>query len=72
MLIQQLFQALQSADAVVVGAGAGLSTSAGFNYNGERFQKYFSDFIEKYGFTDMYTAGFHQFPCFPRFSVGIL
>ncbi len=61
MLIQQLFQALQSADAVVVGAGAGLSTSAGFTYNGERFQKYFSDFIEKYGFTDMYTAGFHQF-----------
>ena len=62
MLIQQLFQALQSADAVVVGAGAGLSTSAGFTYNGERFQKYFFDFIEKYGFTDMYTAGFHAFP----------
>ena len=62
MPIQQLFEALQSADAVVVGAGAGLSTSAGFTYSGERFQKYFSDFIEKYGFTDMYTAGFHAFP----------
>ena len=62
MLIQQLFEALQSADAVVVGAGAGLSTSAGFTYSGERFQKYFSDFIEKYGFTDMYTAGFYNFP----------
>lgn len=62
MLIQQLFQALQSTDAIVVGAGAGLSTSAGFTYSGERFQKYFADFIEKYGFTDMYTAGFYNFP----------
>ena len=62
MLIQQLFKALQSADAVVVGAGAGLSTSAGFTYSGERFQKYFADFIEKYGFTDMYSAGFYRFP----------
>ena len=62
MEIEKLRKALQSADAIVVGAGAGLSTSAGFTYNGERFQKYFSDFIEKYGFTDMYTAGFHQFP----------
>ena len=60
--IQKLQQTLQKADAVIVGAGAGLSTSAGFNYNGERFQKYFSDFIEKYGFTDMYTAGFYNFP----------
>ena len=60
--IDQLSQALQSADAVIIGAGAGLSTSAGFTYSGERFQKHFADFIEKYGFTDMYTAGFHQFP----------
>ena len=45
-----------------LGAGAGLSTSAGFTYAGERFQKYFSDFIEKYHFTDMYTAGFRRFP----------
>ncbi|MBR1514164.1 MAG: hypothetical protein IJ622_07740 [Bacteroidales bacterium] len=62
MEIQKLYQALQSAEAVIIGAGAGLSTSAGFTYSGERFQKHFADFIEKYGFTDMYTAGFHHFP----------
>lgn len=61
MEIKELQKALQNANAVVVGAGAGLSTSAGFTYSGERFRHYFSDFIEKYGFTDMYTAGFHQF-----------
>jgi NAD-dependent SIR2 family protein deacetylase len=60
--LQILYQTLQSADAVIVGAGAGLSTAAGFTYSGERFQKYFADFIEKYGFTDMYTAGFYPFP----------
>ncbi len=60
--IQKLRHALQAADAVVVGAGAGLSTSAGFTYAGERFQRYFSDFIEKYGFTDMYSATFYPFP----------
>ena len=60
--IRKLYEALQSADAVVVGAGAGLSTSAGFTYSGERFQKHFADFIEKYGFTDMYSAGFYPFP----------
>ena len=60
--IQKLYETLQSADAVVVGAGAGLSTAAGFTYAGERFQKHFADFIEKYGFTDMYTAGFYNFP----------
>ena len=59
---QKLYDTLQSVDAVIVGAGAGLSTSAGFTYSGERFQKHFADFIEKYGFTDMYTAGFHPFP----------
>ena len=60
-LIQKLFQTLQSADAVVIGAGAGLSTSAGFTYSGERFQKHFTDFIEKYGFADMYSATFYPF-----------
>ena len=60
--IQKLYDALQSADAIVVGAGAGLSTAAGFTYSGERFQKHFADFIDKYGFTDMYTAGFYPFP----------
>ena len=46
---------------VVVGAGAGLSTSAGFTYTGERFEKYFSDFGRKYGFTDMYSGGFYPY-----------
>jgi NAD-dependent SIR2 family protein deacetylase len=60
--IQKLQQTLQKADAVIVGAGAGLSTSAGFTYSGERFQQHFADFIGKYGFTDMYSAGFYPFP----------
>ncbi len=59
--IQQLADALQNADAVVIGAGAGLSTSAGFVYNGERFTSYFGDFAEKYGFTDMYSGGFYPY-----------
>ena len=58
-MYEKLKQALSEADAVVIGAGAGLSTSAGFIYSGERFEKYFSDFSKKYGFTDMYTGGFH-------------
>ncbi len=62
MPIHQLKQALQSAEAVVVGAGAGLSTSAGFTYSGERFQSLFADFIQRYGFADMYSATFHQYP----------
>ena len=62
MEIEKLRKALQSADAIVVGAGAGLSTSAGFIYSGERFEQHFADFIGKYGFTDMYTAGFYPFP----------
>ena len=57
----RLRAALAEADAVVVGAGAGLSTAAGFTYAGERFERLFGDFIGRYGFTDMYTAGFHRF-----------
>jgi NAD-dependent SIR2 family protein deacetylase len=52
---------LREADAVVIGAGAGLSYSAGFTYSGERFEANFTDFIAKYHFTDMYTAGFYPF-----------
>ena len=52
---------LQEADAVLIGAGAGLSTSAGFTYSGERFKKYFADFEKKYGFHDMYSGGFTAF-----------
>ena len=59
--IEQLKTALRDCDAVVVGAGAGLSTSAGFVYTGERFEKNFSDFAEKYGFRDMYSGGFYPF-----------
>lgn len=59
--IEQLKNKIQTADAVVVGAGAGLSTASGFTYAGERFQKYFSDFIEKYHFEDMYSGGFYPF-----------
>lgn len=59
--ILQLKQELDTADAVVIGAGAGLSTSAGFTYTGERFERYFGDFIQKYGFRDMYSGGFYPF-----------
>lgn len=60
----RLKQELETADAVVIGAGAGLSASAGFTYTGERFQKYFADFIAKYGFRDMYSGGFYPFDSF--------
>ena len=59
--IQRLKRAIDEADAVVIGAGAGLSTSAGFTYSGERFEKYFSEFREKYGFEDMYAGGFYPY-----------
>ncbi|SDX93353.1 SIR2 family NAD-dependent protein deacylase [Eubacterium barkeri] len=59
--IERLQQALQDADAVVIGAGAGLSTSAGFTYSGERFERSFSDFIAKYHYSDMYSAGFYPY-----------
>ncbi len=59
--LADLKAAFSGAEAVVIGAGAGLSTAAGFTYTGERFERYFADFIEKYHFTDMYTAGFYNF-----------
>lgn len=59
--IRRLKQEIETADAIVIGAGAGLSTAAGFTYSGERFEKYFSDFIQKYGFSDMYSGGFFPF-----------
>ncbi|MBE6949213.1 MAG: Sir2 silent information regulator family NAD-dependent deacetylase [Ruminococcaceae bacterium] len=59
--IKKLKKTLIAADGVIVGAGAGLSVSAGFTYSGERFYKYFSDFQEKYGFKDMYSGGFYPF-----------
>lgn len=59
--IKRLADELDRADAVVIGAGSGLSTSAGFTYTGERFRRYFGDFIDKYGFRDMYSGGFYPF-----------
>ncbi len=59
--IEKFKEAVEKADAVVVGAGAGLSTSAGFTYTGRRFEEDFGDFIRKYHFTDMYSGGFYPF-----------
>ncbi|HIV90379.1 MAG TPA: Sir2 silent information regulator family NAD-dependent deacetylase [Candidatus Eisenbergiella stercoravium] len=58
---ERLKELLWQADAVLAGAGAGLSTSAGFTYSGERFRMYFSDFEKKYGFHDMYSGGFYPY-----------
>jgi len=60
--VKRLKAELERADAIVIGAGAGLSTSAGFVYSGERFEKWFSDFSKKYGFKDMYSGGFYPYP----------
>ena len=60
--MERLKAALQDCDAVVIGAGSGLSTAAGFTYTGERFEKHFSDFAQKYGIKDMYSGGFYPFP----------
>ena len=60
--ISRLKYELDNADAIVIGAGAGLSTSAGLTYSGERFEKYFFDFAKKYDISDMYSGGFYPFP----------
>ena len=59
--IDRLRNELKNADAVLIGAGAGLSSAAGLTYSGERFYKYFSDFADKYGIRDMYSGGFYPF-----------
>ena len=59
--IQTLRQELEQAETVIIGAGAGLSTAAGFTYSGERFHTYFQDFAEKYHFKDMYSGGFFPY-----------
>ena len=61
-LIQKLKEEIKNSDYILIGAGAGLSTSAGFLYDGKRFEDNFKDYIKKYGFTDMYSAGFYNFP----------
>lgn len=65
--LECLKKLLSDAEAVVIGAGAGLSASAGFDYSAERFLKYFSDFAKKYKFEDMYTGGFYPFEDYEEF-----
>ncbi|MBQ9199952.1 MAG: hypothetical protein IJ141_07200 [Lachnospiraceae bacterium] len=60
--IKRLKKEIETADAIIIGAGAGLSTSAGFTYSGERFEKYFYDFAKRFGIRDMYSGGFYPFP----------
>lgn len=59
--IDKLRAALDASDAVVIGAGAGLSTAAGYTYSGERFDELFGDFAARYGFADMYSGGFYPY-----------
>jgi len=59
--VKKLKKEIEAADAIVIGAGAGLSTAAGFDYDGERFRQYFSDFEAQYGFHDMYAGGFYPY-----------
>ena len=61
-LLEKLKAAIDETEAVLIGAGSGLSVSAGFTYSGERFEKHFSGFIKKYHLNDMYSAGFYPFP----------
>ena len=60
--ITRIIDALRAADCVLIGAGAGLSTSAGYDYAGTRFMTYFADFHERFGITDIYGGGFYPFP----------
>lgn len=60
--LARLKKEIETTDAIVIGAGAGLSTSAGLTYSGERFDKYFFDFAKRFGIRDMYSGGFYPFP----------
>ena len=60
--LMALKRRLEQADAVVIGAGSGLSAAAGLTYAGRRFEDHFREFIERYGMRDMYAAGFYPFP----------
>ncbi|MCR5272973.1 MAG: hypothetical protein K6E13_08320 [Lachnospiraceae bacterium] len=62
MNIEKLKEKIQNADAIIIGAGAGMSTAAGFIYNGPRFEKYFFDFQNRYGINEMYSGGFYPYP----------
>ena len=60
--VGRLKKEIETADAILIGAGAGLSTAAGFVYTGDRFMKWFPDFIRTYGIRDMYEGGFYPYP----------
>ena len=59
--LKSLANHIKECEAIIIGAGSGLSSAAGLTYSGERFNKYFSDFINKYHLTDMYSAGFYPY-----------
>lgn len=65
--ILKLSQAIKKSDAILIGAGAGLSSAAGLSYSGNRFKKYFNDFITKYHLQDMYSAGFYPYPSLEKY-----
>ncbi|MCI5830718.1 MAG: Sir2 silent information regulator family NAD-dependent deacetylase [Treponema sp.] len=65
--IGQLKNALQSCDAVLIGAGAGLSAASGFYYDGERFEKYFEPWHKRFGIRDMYSGGFYPYKNLEQF-----
>ena len=65
--VERLSKALVSAEAIIIGAGAGLSTAAGYTYSGERFERLFGDFAARYGFSDMYTGGFWPYDTFEEY-----
>lgn len=60
--IREAREKLAAADAVVIGAGAGLSAAAGLDYSGPEFKREFADYIAKYGFPDLYSSSFYDFP----------
>lgn len=66
--IKKLSEEIDKSDAIVIGAGSGLSTSAGFTYTGKRLQKYFKDFVEKYNIPDMYSGGFMMMELDPQIN----
>lgn len=66
-LLEQLKSAIDAAEGIIIGAGAGLSTSAGYTYQGARFETYFQDFASKYGFQDMYSGGFYPYESLEEF-----
>ena len=65
--ILELKKILRDAKNILIGAGAGFSTAAGYTYSGERFEKYFADFEKEYGFSDMYSGGFYPYETYGEF-----